>query len=118
MTLRGFTGTFQEKSKLNVNASILCMMYVEDFDEFITAGQGFVFSWNMKLIDYGFLVEPKEPPLQCDITCNFQALLTFIKIVFFRFSKMSKTYFEIKVNQIFFIALQLLQFKTWLLNFL
>lgn len=70
MTLRGYAATFLEKSKMNVNSSVLCMLYLEEYDEFITGGQGFVYSWNMKLIDYGFLVEIKEPPLKCDVVCK------------------------------------------------
>ena len=71
MTLRGYNGiNFEERSRLNLNATVLSMIYVEEFDELLTAGQGYISSWNMKLIEYGFLVEPKEPSLLTDINCK------------------------------------------------
>ena len=70
MTLRGYNGiTFDEKSRLTVHSSVLTMLYIEENDELITAGQGYVFSWNVKIIEYGFLVDPKSPPFLTEVNC-------------------------------------------------
>ena len=72
MTLRGYNGTtFEEKSRLAVHSSVLSMLYIDEFDELITAGQGYVFSWHLKMIEYGFLVDPKNPPFFTEINCKY-----------------------------------------------
>ena len=72
MTLRGYSGvSFEEKSRLAVHSSILCMLYIDEFDELVTAGQGYVFSWHVKIIEYGFLVDPKNPPFITEVNCKY-----------------------------------------------
>lgn len=68
MTIRGYSGiTFEEKTRLSIFNTVLCMMYIDEIDELITGGQGYVSAWKVRMIEFGIPVEPKEPPLLCDV---------------------------------------------------
>jgi len=84
MTIRGYSGlNFEEKVRFSLHKTVLAWLYLEEKDELILSGQGFINSWKIKTIQFSMLPEPKEPALICDVNGEKYALIYFQRITAF-----------------------------------
>lgn len=63
----------EEKVRVSIPHSALCIIYLQDLDELITAGQGHVISWQVGKIDYRRPFEWKEIQIDCDVNGEIKA---------------------------------------------
>nr|XP_039268538.1 uncharacterized protein LOC120343431 [Styela clava] len=102
MTLRGYRGSnMEEKVRVSVSNTVLCTIYLDDYDELITAGQGHIISWRLHPIEFGRPFEWKDPPFDCDVNEKSDVWITRLS-----YAKRNRVLIALSEEAVYFIDMK------------